>query len=814
MRLLFAVTAVVVLASACGDPRPPSSCLPDCPGTRAYDAIAYTLRAHFDWARARLVASEDVTLALSSSDAVVELDSSVEVSAIHHRGSSLAFAADAGLLTVDLAPLRPGSEPVTFTVEYEAAPSEALMASESRDDDPVRSRVFYTDSEPARGVRWLVAKHHPSDRALWGVELTVAVDEDVISNGERVKDERQESERVVGYRMEEPLPTYLMAFAAGQIAHTTRTTGRIPLAVWYRRGLILDPEATLDVVSGAMATFEDRLGPYPFASYAVVLLPEYGGGMENATITFNGELYGQALVSASLNAHELAHQWFGDWVTMRDYDDVWVKEGMATLLTAEAERATRDREGKGRGFGTDFTFSPDDAIVDSTLTGLAKYTSGPYERGAWLIGQLRARVGETAFWSTLRDVLAQHSLDSIDGPTFVRSFAPALDDATITKAVASLPRHEVPAIAIAAVPSAGATDVTFTITDPGATLLAPINVTVVDATGAAVSHAMDATAPLTVTVPDGGYLAPDESDVHPYWEFSFTVDPTEFYGQLAPLMMPTSAPALAAFESRSAAHQERALYDFGLPAIAPTELDELVAALDSNDAAREAVVQGCAQLGSLEPGPKADAWTTALTGFLTTPPLEGFSSEWGQCPPALVKQALAGELAQLTALNPLTPAQLARLDYLMSFDYGADESFSAFSALATSGPTLRLRDQAIARLALQPSWPYSPIPDSSLETWRGFFRGRLPLTTSATRFRAVWRGLYRLNDASALPLVAPLLHRVPLSAAVQRATVCQAYALSQKVAPESWTAFREAAQPWDTLAPAAAEVLADPTRCP
>lgn len=126
----------------------------------------------------------------------------------------------------------------------------------------------------------------------------------------------------------------------------------------------------------------------------------------------------------------------------------------------------------------------------------------------------------------------------------------------------------------------------------------------------------------------------------------------------------------------------------------------------------------------------------------------------------------AGELAQLTALSSLTPAQLARLDYLMSFDYGADESFSAFSALATSGPTLCLRDQAITRLALQPSFPYSPIPKSSLETWRGFFRGRLPLTTSATRFRAVWRGLYRLKDASALPLVAPLLHRVPLSAAV------------------------------------------------
>src|SRR5207245_2462397 len=123
-----------------------------------------------------------------------------------------------------------------------------------------------------------------------------------------------------------------------------------------------------------------------------------------------------------LNAHELSHHWFGDWVTMRRYEDVWVKEGMATLLEAEAQRTRRDRANTGRLFGHDNSFSPGDAIVDPDLHGLGKYTSGPYQRAAWTITQIRALVGETAFWASLRRVLAEHALDSITGEEFVRTF--------------------------------------------------------------------------------------------------------------------------------------------------------------------------------------------------------------------------------------------------------------------------------------------------------------------------------------------------------------------------------------------------------
>jgi hypothetical protein len=176
----------------------------------------------------------------------------------------------------------------------------------------------------------------------------------------------------------------------------------------------------------------------------VVLVPQYGGGMENATITFDNELSGQGVLGFGLSAHELAHQWFGDWVTMHTYDDVWVKEGMATLLAAEADRARRDRDGTGRWFGSDFNFNPDDAVVDPALTGLDKYTSGPYERAAWLMTQIRARIGDAAYWAGARKVLADHARGTITGEQFVRSFAPALDEATIARILAALPRRGAP----------------------------------------------------------------------------------------------------------------------------------------------------------------------------------------------------------------------------------------------------------------------------------------------------------------------------------------------------------------------------------
>ena len=811
--LIVGAVAIVIGGAACGgdDDNAPPSCLPDCPASRAYDAESYHLRARFDAAAGVLRASEDITLAHLSS-AVVELDAEVAVSAVHAGDQQLAFSVDAAahVLRVDLGPVIGDGTPVNFTVDYDAPRSDALVLGGPRDDDPVTSTVLFTDSEPDRGRRWLIAKHDPSDRALFSVEITVAAGDDVIANGSRVRDDVAGGERTVGYRLAGPIPTYIMAFAAGQITHTDRAGGPVPLAVWYRRGLVVDPDATLDAVATAMTVFADRVGPYPWDSYAVVLLPNFRGGMENATITFNAESSSQGVVSFSLNAHELAHQWFGDLVTMRTYNDLWTKEGMATFLAAEAELAQRDDEHRGRSFGGDFLFLTTTAVIDPALAPGAKYTDGPYGRAAWVITQLRRLVGEEAFWAGLRKILADHALDSIDSEGFVRAFAPALDEPTILKIVASLYSHAGPQLSLTSTAVGAALDVTLQLDDPDQLLVAPIELTIVDAAGIGTVHAVAGDAPLTVTIPAGGYLAPDERAVHPSWPRTFDAGGAA-YARMSERFAPPSAPpspALAAYLSRSAAHQERAIY--GALAIPPAaEYRAIHDGLDSIVAQESFRTWTCAQFNNIG---SAAALAAVLEPLLREPTLARYNTGFMRCPVDVATRALGAELGTLV----VAPAadNIARLEYLLGFDYGTATNFARLTQLITTAPSLRLRERALARMVAETTAgaPHR-IPDVDRPAWRGFLREQYAVVTSQGRLLLIWQGSVNLADVAALPVVAPLLHAVPMSEGAQWQIVCDAHRMTA-AAPQAWTQFQADTQPWGTLAAAAAAAaLANPAAC-
>ena len=799
-RLSWIAATLALIAAACDDAPTTASCLPDCPGDRGYDAVSYHLRGSFDWSSFTMTASEDITLIAAMP--VLELDARVDITAVHAGDQPLAFAVDAtaGTLRVDLTPLASGADPVTFTVDYTAAPSDAMRVGGPRDDDPVAGTVIFTDSEPDRGLAWLVAKHDPADRAEFAVELDLPAALDAVSNGARTGDETSATGHVVRYAITQPVPTYLMAFAAGDLVHVDRTTGRIPLAIWHRRGLAIDANQNLDAIADAMATFEALVGPYPWDSYAVILAPGFNGGMENATITFNAESSGLGNVGFVLNAHELAHHWFGDWVTMRTYDDVWFKEGMATLLEAEAQRAHRDQlTSVPRLFGGDHSYSQRDAIVDPTLRGLDKYTSGPYERAAWSITQVRALIGEDAFWSSLRGFLAANALGTATGEMFVRSFAPALDEPHIQQWLAALSSHRSPAITATTLATAGGTEIALGLDDPDHTLLAPISITVVDASGAATPAML----PATITVPTGGYLALDERDVHPSWPASFAISQAS-YTSVGALSLPGSAAAISAWEARAAADQERVLSEVGLPS---NDVTAVVGALDSSLARRSAVFAACVALPGLS-ATEAATMRTALAPMLANPAVPSFASFYAACGTELA-QPLGDELATLA--DTVTPATTGRLDYLLSFDHG-DRTFALISKVATTAPTVTLRDRAISRLSLSTLGRYSAIPADQLAAWQAFFRERFAAITSVTRFVPVWRSAIALGDVAALPLAAPLLHSVPMSPALQQGTVCDAFDLG-RVTAGAWEAFQQATLPWDTLSPEAAAVLADPTQC-
>lgn len=812
-RASFVAYAIAVAAcgfgalAGCGGDDGPATCLPDCAASRDYDVESYRLVAALDWDERTLTVDETVTVVMKSGDRVIELDADVEeVQSVRYLGEDVGYRHDreAGTLRIDFSRQpQPSSNNHPLDIRYRTLASSALVFTAPRDDDPVSGRVVYTNSEPASARRWLISNDHPSDRATFSIELAVEDGVDVVANGERVWD----GDGRVGYRIDQAIPTYLMAFAAGDLVHTETTGGRVPIAVWHRRGAPVDTTAHLDLLARQMAQFEALVGPYPFARYAVVLLPGFPGGMENATITFNSETSGLGAISENLNAHELAHHWFGDWVTMRDYRDAWIKEGLATLLAAEASRPQRDGEARGRLMGAQFNFDPDDAVVDDELTGIARYTSGPYERAAWMMTQARAKIGDAAFWATLREVLADHALGTIDGADFIAAFAPELDAATAARWLAALPVKGAPAIGIAVAGNA----VTLTLTDADALLFDSIPVAVVDAAGSATSHQLAPGAPLSLTVPAGGYLAADERDVHPYWQLSFAVD-ADAHAALVPLTLPTTEPARVAFGARSAAAQERALSN-GALALEAALLGPTYLALDSTAARRSLVFDACRTLAQLPAGDPAIAtWVSALAPLLETPAITAYTTSFAPCARALPATGIAGELAGLAGQGAaIAPARLARLEYVLGFDPGAAATFAAVSQVALSAPSIRHRDLALDRLAAQTRAPYAGVGDDQLAAYRGFIRERLPEATSGTRLLILWRAVTGLADVEALSAVGTALGDIPLDRGSQRRIVCEARALAGDGA--GWEAFRDAAQPWSALSPEARAALTDPAVC-
>lgn len=816
---LGTLPALMLLAlSGCHQSDDSGGLLPGYTASRSYDVDSYTLRGAFDWNANRLSATEDISLTVTEpGQAVIELDSAVEVRRIYAGDTQLPFAEDGAQkkLRVDLSSLHPDPDKgmLVFSIDYDAAAQVSLLASTPQDGDPVTARVVATSSEPDLGVYWLIAKHEPAARARFAVELSVAPDEDVIANGTRVMDVTSAGGRRVRYEMDRPLPTYLMAFAAGQLDHTDLAGGRTPLAIWHRRGLMFDDAATFQATSAALATYERLLGPYPWERYSIVLLPQLSGGMENATVTFVGEQEAQAPIDTTLLAHELAHHWFGDWVTMRSYDDVWIKEGLATLLQYEPQRLDLDAESRGRLFGSELRVLSGDAIRDSSLTGLDKYTSGPYGRAAWLLTQVRAAVGDATFFATLRTVLDRYALGSIDSDSFVSSFASALDARTIQKIRDSLDQKPMPAVAIAVQPSGLDQAVTLSLSDPSGALVAPLAITVVDAAGAATVQALSTAAPLRLIVPQGGYLAPDESDVHPIWSSGFSVDYTDFYTKLVPLLEPSSPMAAAAFTSRSAGQQEWALgRSARLPAAATSDLSGFFAALDSTAARSMAATSSCNMLQSLlERGGDVAGFRLMLDPILKAQAGQSLSTGLSHCGQALAEQLFGAELMALS--KNLTNDNAGRFLYLASYDYETTTGFAALASAAASAPTVKLRQQAILRLSAQAqSSGYTKVPPAEAPAWSAFFRARLDETTSAARFQLVWPALISLADDSALAALGHKLGTIPLRDEVQRQVVCDAYRVS-RLRPAAWAEFTAAAAS-AALSASAQAVLKDPSLCP
>jgi aminopeptidase N len=303
---------------------------------------------------------------------------------------------------LDLAPK--SGEIRDFSIQYRGKPTSGLKVLTNSHGD----RVFFSANWPDLAREWLPTLDHPYDKASGEFLVTAPARYQVVANGVLVGErDLGGAKRLTHWKQTAPIATWLYNIGVAQFAtRQFADVGGIPLQTWVfphdrERGA-----GTFEAAARrAMEFFTSQIGPYPYEKLAHVQAAGFNaGGMEHASAIFYGERVPTGRPNYGLVAHETAHQWFGNSVTEKDWDDVWLSEGFATYLAALATERYDGRDA----FVAAMKKSRDSIV---RLPELPVVQTQPwkgipnrviYEKGAWALHMLRDRIGTEKFWDGIR----------------------------------------------------------------------------------------------------------------------------------------------------------------------------------------------------------------------------------------------------------------------------------------------------------------------------------------------------------------------------------------------------------------------------
>jgi aminopeptidase N len=317
--------------------------------------------------------------------------------------------------------------------------------------DPVDGTVYvHTDSEPFDAHRWYPCFDQPDIKGTFRFSATVPAGWEVISNS---RAEGPPVEEDGGARWTfattPPISTYVTAVTAGPLHAVRERHGDIDLGLFCRQSLAehLEPDEWLEITRQGLDWFEEAFGhPYPFDKYDQVVVPEFAAGaMENpGCVTFHEHYIFRSRVTrtqremrAGTVLHEMAHMWFGDLVTMRWWDDLWLNESFASYMGVLSQvEATKFTEGWTIFANSEKTWAlqqdqlptshPIVAEIPDLISVHLNFDGITYAKGASVLKQLVAWVGLDRTLEAMKSYFSRHGF----GNTELKDFLRALEEAS------------------------------------------------------------------------------------------------------------------------------------------------------------------------------------------------------------------------------------------------------------------------------------------------------------------------------------------------------------------------------------------------
>ena len=322
---------------------------------------------------------------------------------------------------------------IEFKILYEGIPRDGLIISDNKFGD----RTYFGDNWPDRARHWLPTVDHPSDKAH--VEFTIICPEKykVVANGRLVYEFVDENwgQRFTYWSESVEISTKLMVIGVAPFAvKELGRLGDVPVEAWVfpqnSEAGFHDYFPAVEILS----YFDSLVGPYPYEKLANVQSKTRYGGMENASniFYFENSVTGAGNVD-ELIAHEIAHQWFGNSVTEKDWHHVWLSEGFATYFTRiyiERFKGVDAMKGKleeDRKRTLDFYHSNPSPIVNTSIVDFNNLlNANSYQKGGWVLHMLRNKVGDKHFFSGIRSYYDQFR----DGNALTSDFIDVMEKAS------------------------------------------------------------------------------------------------------------------------------------------------------------------------------------------------------------------------------------------------------------------------------------------------------------------------------------------------------------------------------------------------
>jgi aminopeptidase N len=404
-------------ASAAGTPGGQSVGAPYYPtdGNTGYDVGHYDLRLNYVPNADELSGTATILLTPTKDLSQFSFDFGLDTSSVLIDNAPAKFSAGKGKLVIDPAGDLPRDKQVTVVVRYSGVPSKLEIYGEK---DWVKGKdSALAAQEPHMGAFWYPCNEHPTDKATYDVNVTVPENLAAISNGTLMgQTPMPGNKKRWSWRSTKPQATYLTSLAIGDYeVHNEKAPNGQPFVSAYQKTLgdSLDAakasvERTPEILDYESSVF----GPYPFEAQGGVVSTLLGFSLEDQTRPTYGAKNFAKGANTSLIAHENAHQWFGDSVSVKTWRNIWLNEGFASY--AQWLWSQHNGEGTTQQL-MDFTY--DSYAADDPDWNILPGDPGPaeqfnglavYDRAAMALQAFRNVAGDAAFFKTLKQWPALH----------------------------------------------------------------------------------------------------------------------------------------------------------------------------------------------------------------------------------------------------------------------------------------------------------------------------------------------------------------------------------------------------------------------